>query len=347
MSRKGWIALTVVITGGFVGCGSPPPPVPPAKPAIKVTEDGTPFIERLDQLIRYDRGALHIVFRENVVVKTPRLATQYRGSILDFTCFGDELRVSRYREGVEGYDELALYRGDKRTTWEHGRRVVKNVDPDERKRLLQRLLGMIARTGSLLAAPEADTDGLASAEFVEVRATRDGKVDEVSYSFVLKIRGLSMEIPGTLWLDDQGLPSKRVLQFQASPGVQVEITDLIRVELLHDAPRLGDDPPAANLSRLRHRTRVAIDDLDVAIELFKIDHGHYPARLLDLVERPADANPAKWPARGYMAGVPKDAWEQEFHYVAGEGGFDLRSLGGDGELDGVGAAADIVNHPRK
>lgn len=79
--------------------------------------------------------------------------------------------------------------------------------------------------------------------------------------------------------------------------------------------------------------------LSQAIKQFRFDIGQYPEELMDLVEKPGDAEMEdKW-TTPYLEDVSglKDPWSRDFEYTApgthNEDGFDLWSLGPNG-VDG-------------
>jgi len=81
-----------------------------------------------------------------------------------------------------------------------------------------------------------------------------------------------------------------------------------------------------------------------AVHLYKLKNGRYPARLMDLAERPSEIDPSDWPLGGYLRQVPLDDWGHELVYrVPGRNGesYDLISLGMDGREGGAGFDADI------
>lgn len=92
--------------------------------------------------------------------------------------------------------------------------------------------------------------------------------------------------------------------------------------------------------------RAQIEGLVKALDLFRLDTGHYPNTeqgLKALVTRPGDA--AKWAGPYLQKGVPLDPWGREYVYVSpGENGeYDLLSLGKDGQPGGDGDNADVVS----
>ena len=91
------------------------------------------------------------------------------------------------------------------------------------------------------------------------------------------------------------------------------------------------------------RSKMAV--VEEAVYRFQMDHGQFPTALVDLIEDPGDLE--GWAA--YLKPTQiNDPWGNEFIYVAeGEanpGSFDLISLGADGEEDGEGENADVVNN---
>ncbi len=91
--------------------------------------------------------------------------------------------------------------------------------------------------------------------------------------------------------------------------------------------------------------RVAADMKAIgdALDLFKVDCGHYPARLEALWERPADA-PRRWGPEPYLKEYPpKDPWGNEYVYVPplGDRRFELFSFGADGCPGGVEETQDL------
>jgi general secretion pathway protein G len=88
-----------------------------------------------------------------------------------------------------------------------------------------------------------------------------------------------------------------------------------------------------------------IEDLSATLDLYRLEIGRYPSSqegLEALVSKPADAPNWNGP---YLkkAAVPKDPWGFDYQYrFPGEhGGFDIWSLGADGQEGGEGEAADI------
>lgn len=84
-----------------------------------------------------------------------------------------------------------------------------------------------------------------------------------------------------------------------------------------------------------------------AIKLFYLDNRRYPTTeqgLSALVKKPTSAPvPANWNPSGYLDGVPKDPWGNEYQYSSpgAHGEYDVWSLGADGQPGGQGKDADI------
>jgi len=92
-------------------------------------------------------------------------------------------------------------------------------------------------------------------------------------------------------------------------------------------------------------TKVQIEDLAAALDMYKLDEGRYPTSqqgLAALVERPADAKRWNGP---YLRKdkIPQDPWNQDYHYVfpGQHGKFDLYSFGADEKEGGEGEDQDI------
>lgn len=97
------------------------------------------------------------------------------------------------------------------------------------------------------------------------------------------------------------------------------------------------------------RVTVAKTDLrtiSAALKMYRLDNGDYPTTaqgLAALSTRPAtEPLPRNWSPEGYLAQVPVDPWGRPYAYsYAGGGGFDLKSLGKDGQPGGEGLDADL------
>lgn len=85
------------------------------------------------------------------------------------------------------------------------------------------------------------------------------------------------------------------------------------------------------------------------LALFKMGSGRYPSSgegLRALLEKPADFK-GMWPKGGFLEGMPRDAWGNDFIYVypgtRDNKDYDLISYGADGKSGGTDENADIYN----
>lgn len=92
-------------------------------------------------------------------------------------------------------------------------------------------------------------------------------------------------------------------------------------------------------------TKLQIEALSSALDLYYLDTGRYPSSsegLSALVRRPSNADAWNGP---YLKGgaVPADPWKNDYIYRApGDNApFEIVSLGSDGREGGSGSAADI------
>ena len=92
--------------------------------------------------------------------------------------------------------------------------------------------------------------------------------------------------------------------------------------------------------------KTQIQNLESALDEYKMDTGSYPESLEDLVTKNDEE---KWDGP-YLkpAAIPKDPWGNDYVYTKdgehnGEGKFDLCSYGSDGAEGGEGEDADITN----
>lgn len=99
--------------------------------------------------------------------------------------------------------------------------------------------------------------------------------------------------------------------------------------------------------------RVTVARTDVrtiasSLEMYRLDNRTYPATsqgLDALVNRPsAPPTPVNWASGGYLGQLPMDPWGNPYVYRSpGQAsGFELQSLGADGQPGGEGVDADIV-----
>ena len=87
---------------------------------------------------------------------------------------------------------------------------------------------------------------------------------------------------------------------------------------------------------------------ETALNLYRMDNFRYPSTdqgLKALVEKPADPNVRNWKPGGYLQGMRKDPWGNDYVYLSPgtRGEFDLYTLGADGQPGGEGNDADIGN----
>ncbi|HSG88846.1 MAG TPA: type II secretion system major pseudopilin GspG [Pseudomonadales bacterium] len=83
-----------------------------------------------------------------------------------------------------------------------------------------------------------------------------------------------------------------------------------------------------------------------ALEMYKLDNFNYPSTeqgLEALVEKPTGFPEAKnWKGGGYVRKLPTDPWGNPYRYIASGSGFELYSLGADGQEGGEEYAADLL-----
>ena len=94
-------------------------------------------------------------------------------------------------------------------------------------------------------------------------------------------------------------------------------------------------------------TKIQIESLVSALDLYSLDTGQYPSSsegLDALMQRPGGATSWSGP---YLKGnvVPKDPWGRPYIYRSPgqHGAYDILSYGADGQEGGTGAAADITS----
>jgi general secretion pathway protein G len=93
--------------------------------------------------------------------------------------------------------------------------------------------------------------------------------------------------------------------------------------------------------------RAQIEELDKALDQFRLDVGHYPTSeqgLASLVVQPSGE--ANWGGPYLKKVVPADPWGRAYVYLqpgTHGGDFDLFSYGRDGRPGGNGEDADITN----
>lgn len=92
---------------------------------------------------------------------------------------------------------------------------------------------------------------------------------------------------------------------------------------------------------------VQIEDLSAALDMYRLDTGHYPSTeegLAALIEEPGGVKGWNGP---YLRKnkIPQDPWNEDYVYQSPgrHGRFDLYSLGGDGREGGEGEDRDLVS----
>ena len=112
-------------------------------------------------------------------------------------------------------------------------------------------------------------------------------------------------------------------------------------------PNVMSRPDHAKLTA----ARTDIQSIATALEIYRLDNGRYPTTaqgLEALVRRPTLAPlPRQWSAQGYLKRQAMDPWGAPYQYAnpgtrSGQG-YDLFSLGADGQPGGEDADADIGN----
>lgn len=76
-------------------------------------------------------------------------------------------------------------------------------------------------------------------------------------------------------------------------------------------------------------TKQTLLNIKSSLDLYYIEHGKYPQKLIDLVEKPKGEAGKKWTQ--YFQKLPVDAWQNEFYYKPTPGGkhpYELYSYGG-------------------
>ncbi|MEG0922386.1 MAG: type II secretion system major pseudopilin GspG [Comamonas sp.] len=87
---------------------------------------------------------------------------------------------------------------------------------------------------------------------------------------------------------------------------------------------------------------VQINDLQKALDIYKLDVGRYPTSeegLEALTKQPG--NVRGWNGPYLTGGVPSDPWNNPYRYTYANGKVELLSLGSDGQPGGEGEAADV------
>jgi general secretion pathway protein G len=96
------------------------------------------------------------------------------------------------------------------------------------------------------------------------------------------------------------------------------------------------------------KARQDIRAYETALNLYRMDNFRYPTTeqgLEALVTRPVDPNIRNWKEGGYIDGLKKDPWGNDYLFISPgtHGEIDLYTLGADGKPGGEGPDADIGN----
>ncbi len=97
------------------------------------------------------------------------------------------------------------------------------------------------------------------------------------------------------------------------------------------------------------KARQDIRAYETALNLFRLDNFKYPTTdqgLKALVQQPGDTTIRNWKPGGYIDGLRKDPWGNDYLYLnPGSKGkeYDLYTLGADGQQGGDGINADVGN----
>ncbi|MGY0218948.1 type II secretion system major pseudopilin GspG [Endozoicomonadaceae bacterium StTr2] len=110
-------------------------------------------------------------------------------------------------------------------------------------------------------------------------------------------------------------------------------------------PNIMSRPDQAKVTAARSDIKA----LSSAMEIYRLDNGHYPSTeqgLEALVSKPSGQPvPRNWNPEGYLKKVPVDPWGNPFIYLSpgNHGQYDVYSLGADGREGGEGVNAVIGN----
>lgn len=98
-------------------------------------------------------------------------------------------------------------------------------------------------------------------------------------------------------------------------------------------PRLGGRVRQAEISR----AKADIQSIGLALRMYELDNGEYPASLSALTSDPGGLR--NWNGPYLDSGVPTDPWGREYTYSRTDSGYRLKSTG----PDGVESESDITN----
>ena len=109
-------------------------------------------------------------------------------------------------------------------------------------------------------------------------------------------------------------------------------------------PAQRDEPSRAKLTA----ARTDLQSIATALEIYRLDNGRYPTRRAWTPwSRPAWRHCRATGCQGYLKRTPTDPWGSPYQYVnpgsRSNQGYDLYSLGADGQPGGEQMDADIGN----
>ena len=124
--------------------------------------------------------------------------------------------------------------------------------------------------------------------------------------------------------------------------VVVVILGILAALVAPNVIRRIDDAQAAKVKQ-------DIRNYETALNLYRMDNFKYPTSdqgLNALVAQPNDPTIRNWKPGGYINGLKKDPWGNEYKYVnpgTHGGEYDLFTLGADNQEGGEGTNADVGN----
>jgi general secretion pathway protein G len=108
-------------------------------------------------------------------------------------------------------------------------------------------------------------------------------------------------------------------------------------------PKILENVDKARMTRAASDIRA----IETALDLYRLDNFKYPTTeqgLQALVKQPADPTITNYRSEGYLPALPKDPWNQPYHYDSpGPDGrpYEIITYGKDGKPGGEGYDADI------
>lgn len=83
------------------------------------------------------------------------------------------------------------------------------------------------------------------------------------------------------------------------------------------------------------RAKVYINQINKALDLYKLDNGSYPPNLEFLLIQ------QKLSSEKYLKNMPMNPWKQHYHYLSTGSSYEITCYGADGKEGGTGENADI------